>query len=100
MMNGPSIPLASQARIAKERTTMPDRVAQAGSALSRSTTELDLAEAGRDDARLVGAGLDPHLGSRLADVTQHCVRDGTTAGCELEGRNVEIGHAIEGVHRA
>src|SRR6478736_5173309 len=100
MMNGPSMPRASQARTAKERMTMAASAAQAGTALRRSTTELDLAEAGRDDARLVGAGLDPHLGSRLADVTQHGVRDGTTAGGELEGRNVEIGHAIEVVLRA
>src|SRR4051812_31157702 len=93
MMNGPSIPLASHARTANERTTMAVRVAHAGTARSRSTTELDLAEARRDDARLVGAGLDPHLGSRLADVAEHRVRDDAATRSELEGGDVEVGDA-------
>src|SRR3954469_7882271 len=94
MMNGPSIPRASHARTANERMTMAASVAQAGTARTRSTTELDLAEARRDEAPLVGAGLDPHLGSRLADVAEHRVRDGAAARGELEGGDIEVGNAI------
>src|SRR3954447_3388620 len=95
MMKGPSIPRASQARTANESRTMAVRVAQAGTAWSRSTTELALAEARRDDGRLVGAGLDSDLGRRHAHVPQHRVRDGAAAGRELERRDIEIRHAVE-----
>src|SRR6478735_8232809 len=100
MMKGPSMPRASQARTVKERMTMAASVAQAGTALRRSTTELDLAEARRDGGRLVGAGLDTHLGGRLADVTEHGIGDGAAASGELERRDVEIRDAIEIVLRA
>src|SRR6476659_4523705 len=100
MMNGPSIPRASQARTAAESATIATSHAQAGTARNRSATELDLAEPGRDLARGRRVRLDPDLGGRPAHLAEDIVGDGTTTCGLLERADVEVGNAVEVVLQA
>src|SRR3990170_4380728 len=94
MMNGPTMPRASQARSANEPRTIAASQPQAGTARNLST-KLDLGEAPRELCRLGRAGLDPDLGRGDADVPQHRVRDGLPARGLLERGDVELRGQVE-----
>src|SRR6185295_17050406 len=95
MMNGATIPRATQARKRKETVTRAASHAQAGTPRTLSVTEFDLGEPRCDLARVGRARLDPDIHRGGADVAQHLVGDSLPAGRFLERGDVEIGDVVE-----